>query len=96
MRHRGWNYHRMGWRIDVEMNPSAIAVDIRTAQHVHDQSADELRRLIGHLDALMGERQAIAETLACFYRAELSASALQPVLELAVRLTPELARKGQA
>lgn len=79
------------------MNAWQIALDVRKAQAAADESRASLTTLIRHLDALMGERQRIAETLTTFYQAPLSVSSVQPVLDLAVEMTPALgARKARS
>lgn len=52
-----------------------------------------LETISAKTDTLLTERKRIAQVLADFYRAELSASSLQPVLTLAEELNPSL-RKG--
>ncbi len=75
------------------MNAWKIALDVRHAQALDADSRVAMQTLIGHLDALMGERQEIAQVLATFYAAPLSMSSVQPVLDLATRLTPALGKR---
>jgi hypothetical protein len=77
------------------MNAWQIALDVRHAQAVDSDARAALQTLIGHLDALMGERQQIAQTLEAFYRAPLSMSSVQPVLDLATQMVPTLTRRDK-
>ena len=75
------------------MNASKLQRSIHELQESHDDHGHDMRVLVGEVDALIGERVAIAQILADFYRAELSPSACLPVLDLAIRLNPSLSQK---
>ena len=55
-----------------------------------DDAGETQRALIAEIDALIGERVAMADVLATFYVSPLSMGSVQPLLDLAVRLNPSL------
>ena len=75
------------------MNASKLQGAVQLAHAYHDDSGRALTKLVGEVDALVGEHVVIAQILFDFYHAELSMSSVQPVLDLAVRLNPSLAPK---
>jgi hypothetical protein len=72
------------------MTPAVLTALVRQLQAQHDDTGETQRALIAEIDALIGERVLIAQTLADFYTAPLSMSSVQPVLDLAVQLNPSL------
>ena len=70
-------------RADIE----TILID---TQRLSGQLVVEIQRLAGRVEALRLERSRIAAVLARFYRAEISMSSVEPVLELAKEMNPEL------
>lgn len=72
------------------MNAAKLQALIRDLQADHDDAGTTMRALIAEIDALIGERVAMADTLRTFYQAPLSMSSVQPILALAVRLNPSL------
>ena len=55
-----------------------------------DALTDELQELAHRVGFLVAERQHIAQVLAAFYRAPVSLSSLQPILDLAGDMNPSL------
>lgn len=74
------------------MNAAPLQTALQSARAAAADTRDAVREVEAEVDALLGERVLIAETLAAFYRAPLSMSSVQPILDLAVRLNPSLAR----
>ena len=72
-----------------------LTADICIAQLAQDQAEAAQQKLIAHLDDLIAERTRIAETLACFYAAPLSISSVAPLLALAERMNPALAKRDK-
>lgn len=72
------------------MNAAKLQALVRDLQADHDDAGTTMRALIAEIDALIGERVALADTLRTFYQAPLSMSSVQPILDMAVRLNPSL------
>jgi hypothetical protein len=72
------------------MTAATLQNALRTLRASADDTRTAVSVVAGEVDALLGERLMIAQTLADFYRAPLSMSSVQPILELAERLNPSL------
>ena len=82
-------------RIFLDSHPEYTEAALIKAYRTTDRLREDLDDLAIRLEALLRERQQIADTLAAFYRADRTMSSMQPLLDLAVQLTPELAQAEQ-
>jgi len=82
-------------RIFLDQHPEYTEAALIKAYRTTDRLREDLDDLAIRLETVLRERAHITAVLATFYRAELSASSVQPILDLAVQLTPELARAEQ-
>jgi hypothetical protein len=82
-------------RIFLDSHPEYTEAALITVYRTTDTLREHLDDLAIRLETLLRERAHIAAVLATFYRAELSTSSVQPILDLAVQLTPELAQAQQ-
>lgn len=74
------------------MTAASLQAALQTLHASADDARTAAQAVAAEVDALLGERVAIAQTLADFYRAPLSMSSVQPLLDLAVKLNPSLRR----
>lgn len=78
------------------MNAAPLQAALRNLHADADDVRTAVQSVAAEVDALIGERVLIAQTLAEFYAAPLSMSSVQPILDLAVRLNPSLARRERS
>lgn len=75
------------------MNAARLQALVQDMHARHDDTGTALRALVAELDALIGERMSIADTLRTFHQSTLSMSSVQPVLALAEALNPSLVKR---
>jgi hypothetical protein len=84
------NAFNTAFAMQAEMNRQTSA-SLEVVEHA-TTIEDSLKQLDRTIDELLAERKRIASVLADFYRAPISMSSLQPILNLAVTMNPDLKR----